>query len=368
MGPCDGVNPPGEPDEGTLRKIRDEGVGSVSRGRSVSSSSKSTRSMATRLRDLRQEYKDHLVHRGLAAKSIDQYNRSLAYFLWFLDRRGRVRPDQIRPVDVTEFGAWLTAQVKPMNGVTRPGLSTTIQAVRVVCRFCRWMVETDRLLVDPTIGFKVGNPPGKRPRVLSETEVTRLIESVDGDDPRSLRDRAILEVLYSTGLRAGELVTLHLEDLDLDELDVLVRCGKGGKSRRVPVGETARVAVLAYLAAGRPLLAEEGEDRPDNHSREVPGVLWLGRYGRPLTAWILRDVVSRTAREAGLIGRVTPHTLRHTAAVHLIRGGASVRHVQLFLGHATPQTTAHYTQLVLDDLKAAWAQAHPRARMKIAGP
>ena len=85
-------------------------------------------------------------------------------------------------------------------------------------------------------------------------------------------------------------------------------------------------------------------------------------------AWILRDVVSRTAREAGLIGRVTPHTLRHTAAVHLIRGGASVRHVQLFLGHATPQTTAHYTQLVLDDLKAAWAQAHPRARMKIAGP
>lgn len=196
------------------------------------------------------------------------------------------------------------------------------------------------------------------PRVLRVDQVRAMLEGVDGEDPVSLRDRALLELLYASGARIGEVCPLPMGALDLDQQ--LVRLdGKGGKQRIVPLGDPAVSALRRYLDAGRPLLlADDG--------RPVSDAVFVNRRGDPLGVRDARTVVGRAARHAGL-GQVTPHTLRHSVATHLLEHGADVRQVQELLGHASLATTQRYTHLSRGRLREVHSAAHPRARGRGAG-
>ncbi len=191
------------------------------------------------------------------------------------------------------------------------------------------------------------------PRVLRVDQVRALLEGVDGSEPVALRDRALLELLYASGARIGEVCPLPMGSLDLDQQ--LVRLdGKGGKQRIVPLGDPAVSALRRYLGAGRPLLLA-----PDRHP--VSDAVFVNRRGAPLGVRDARTVVGRAARDAGL-GPVAPHTLRHSVATHLLEHGADVRQVQELLGHASLATTQRYTHLSRGRLREVHAAAHPRAR------
>ncbi len=214
-----------------------------------------------------------------------------------------------------------------------------------------------RGLIDGDPAAALASPKQGRhlPRVLRADQVAALLDSVAGDDPLALRDRTLLELLYAAGARIGELCPLPLAALDLDQQ--LVRlAGKGGRERIVPLGDPAVAVVRRYLGAGRPLLMG---------SQAVDALLVTAR-GRSLEPRGAREIVNRAARRAGL-GHVTPHTLRHSMATHLLEGGADLRQVQELLGHASLATTQRYTHLSRGQLQEAHAAAHPRARSRGSG-
>ena len=203
---------------------------------------------------------------------------------------------------------------------------------------------------DPTAELRGPRKSQRLPRVLSRDEVLRLLGQPRGTDPRALRDRALLEVMYACGLRASEAVALELSDVDLEE-GVLRARGKGSKERIVPIGGEAVGALRAYCRRGRPLQAAGGSEAR----------LFLNRRGAGLTRQGLYKIVQGHARRAGLEHKMSPHTLRHTFATHLLAGGCDLRSVQEMLGHADLATTQVYTHLSAERLKDAYFSAHPRA-------
>jgi integrase/recombinase XerD len=215
------------------------------------------------------------------------------------------------------------------------------------------------------VAYAVKPPaPGRRlPKALPYDQVLRLLEAAGGGSgdpaagvdggPRGLRDRALLEMLYSTGARISETVGLDVDDLDLGERSVVLR-GKGGKQRLVPIGRPALAAVDAYLVRGRPVLAARGKGNA--------GALFLNARGARLSRQSAWQVLHTAAERAGIAAAVSPHTLRHSFATHLLDGGADVRVVQELLGHASVTTTQIYTLVTVNTLREVWATAHPRAR------
>jgi integrase/recombinase XerD len=186
--------------------------------------------------------------------------------------------------------------------------------------------------------------------VLTRSEVQALLSAPKGSDPASLRDRALLEVMYACGLRASEVIGLEVTDIDLDE-GLLRARGKGSKERVVPVGSAAVAALRSYLAHGRPALVKLTPER----------ALFVNFRGQALTRQGLYKIVRRHASSVGLADRMSPHTLRHTFATHLLSGGCDLRSVQEMLGHADVATTQLYTHLSPDHLKDVYFRAHPRA-------
>jgi len=312
------------------------------------------------LAELVRGYLDSQVRRGISPKYQALQNRLLSRFVEFLRGRARRQPIQLRPLDLAAFAEWASEQASPKK--RRRGLSlhpmTVARWIRIVRRFCRWLVREEHLLLDPTVGLVPPRWVRSLPRVLTREETDRLLSAPAGDDCVDLRDRAILEVLYSSGLRASELVGLDVSDLDLTAGEVVIRCGKGGRARRVPVGPAAVRAVVAYLKKARESLLTGWRMRE-------PQALFLSRHGSRLKTGRLLEIVHRRAHQAGLSPGVSPHSLRHTAAVDLLRGGADVRHVQELLGHVCVDTTTIYTRLVSADLRWTLDHAHPRARMKV---
>ncbi len=187
--------------------------------------------------------------------------------------------------------------------------------------------------------------------MLSREEVARLLEQPRGTEPTALRDRALLEVMYACGLRASEATGLEIGDVDLEE-GILRARGKGSKERLVPIGSTAGRALEVYLKRGRPRLAGD----------RLEPRLFLNHRGAGLTRQGLYKIVQRHARSAGLASKMSPHTLRHTFATHLLAGGCDLRSLQEMLGHADIATTQLYTHLSADRLKDVYFEAHPRAR------
>ena len=290
------------------------------------------------------------VERGLSANTLAAYRRDLARWTGFLDEAGVVRPRDVTEDHVAEFLARLREGGDGRQPLAATSAARTLVAVRGLHRFLALEGELD---VDPA--REVGPPraPGRLPKAIGLDAVERLLEAASvGDTPVSLRDRALLEVLYGTGARISEAVGLDVDDVLGDE-GVVRLLGKGGKERVVPLGSYAAAAVEAWLVRGRPALAARGSGTP---------ALFLNTRGGRLSrqsAWALLRMI---AERAGLDGHLSPHTLRHSFATHLLEGGADVRVVQELLGHASVTTTQIYTKVTVQQLREVYAQSHPRAR------
>lgn len=305
-------------------------------------------------------YLDHLaVERGLAANSLAAYRRDLARYVDHLTRAGRTAVDQVTEADVRGF---VTAVRSPQNGpVLAP--SSTARALAAVHGFHRFALLEGLAPTDPAHGVRPPARPQRLPKAIAVEEVTAILEAAEGDGgPVGLRDRALLELLYATGARISEVVGLDVDDLALDVAAPQVRLhGKGDKERVVPVGSFAVAAVEAYLVRARPVLAAAGTGH---------AALFLGARGQRLSRQSAWAVLRAAAARAGIPGaeEVSPHTLRHSFATHLLSGGADIRVVQELLGHASVTTTQIYTRVTVDTLREVYVAAHPRARESAVPP
>jgi len=282
--------------------------------------------------------------RGLSRNTLEAYRSDLLQFGRFLEERG-VTALGVASVDIADFLAGLGGAD---GGSASP--ATVHRKSACLRSFYRHLRREELLDLDPTSSLASPRRGRKLPRVLSRSEVVCLLEQPRGTEPIALRDRAILELMYACGLRASEATGLEVTDLDLDEL-VLRAHGKGSKERLVPVGRTAAEAVQRYLERGRSQLV----------GSSIEPRLFLNFRGAPLTRQGLYKIVRRHAQSAGLADRMSPHTLRHTFATHLLAGGCDLRAVQEMLGHADVSTTQLYTHLSSERLKDVYFRAHPRA-------
>jgi integrase/recombinase XerD len=295
-------------------------------------------------------YLDHLaVERGLAANSLSSYRRDLRRYLQHLGGEGVESLDAVGEVHVAGFLAALREgdDEHPPRAASSAGRA--VVAVRGLHRFA---VREGMAPTDPAVEVRPPAPARRLPKAITVEQVEVLLEAAGDDTPLALRDRALLEVLYGTGARISEAVGLDVDDLDLATGGVRLD-GKGGKQRVVPVGSYARSAVEGYLVRARPQLAAGGRGTP---------ALFLNARGGRLSRQSAWSVLQSTVGRAGLQVEVSPHTLRHSFATHLLDGGADVRVVQELLGHASVTTTQLYTLVTVDRLREVYATAHPRAQ------
>ena len=298
-------------------------------------------------------YLDHLtVERGLAANTISSYRRDLRRYAEFLADGGVEGLAEVAESDVSAFLVALRAGDEGHPPLSATSAARAVVAVRGLHRFA--LLDG---LVPGDVAAEVKPPaPARRlPKAIPVESVEALITAAGSlEGPRGLRDRALLELLYGTGARISEAVGLAVDDLDLASAAVRL-AGKGGKERVVPVGSYAVRAVQDYLVRARPALAEK------SRAGVRGGALFLNARGGPLSrqsAWtILRDAAER----AGIDAELSPHTLRHSFATHLLEGGADLRTIQELLGHATISTTQTYTRIESTRLRKAYSEAHPRA-------
>jgi integrase/recombinase XerD len=284
--------------------------------------------------------------RGLSRNTLEAYRSDLLQLGSYLERVG---------VDVLEVEhqhlAGFLSDLAAGSEERPPVAPATIQRKAACLRsFYRHLRRGDVLSTDPTADLRAPRKTQRLPKVLSRDEVATLLRSPRGTEPPALRDRALLELMYACGLRASEAIDLEVGDLDL-QLGVLRARGKGSKERLVPVGREAIAAVRAYLQRGRPVLVGLREERH----------LFVNQRGSGLTRQGLYKIVQRHAAEAGLDQKMSPHTLRHTFATHLLAGGCDLRSLQEMLGHADIATTQMYTHLSAERLKDVYFHAHPRA-------
>ena len=284
--------------------------------------------------------------RGLSRNTLEAYRTDLLQFGRFLARRELSALDA-RPGDVADFLAELAA-----GDADRPPASTATIHRKTAClrSFYRHVRREGLLESDPTATLTPPRRSRKLPHVLTRGEIDRLLSQPRGMEPAALRDRALLEVMYACGLRASEAIGLELTDVDLEDRVLRAR-GKGSKERVVPIGQPAVQALRAYLERGRPGLVKGARE---DH-------VFVNFRGGALTRQGLYKIVRRHAVTAGLADRMSPHTLRHTFATHLLAGGCDLRSVQEMLGHADVSTTQLYTHLSSQRLKDVYFRAHPRA-------
>jgi integrase/recombinase XerD len=288
------------------------------------------------------------LERGLSRNTLSAYRSDLEQLGEFLERR-RLDPLAASGADLAAF----VTELATGGEGRRPAAPATLQR-KIAClrSFYRHLRREGILETDPTTQLRAPRPRGVLPKVLSRDEVNLLLAQPTGSSPAALRDRALLETMYACGLRASEAIGLALRELDL-EAGLLVARGKGSKERIVPVGSTAREALTAYLGAGRPQLVG---------LRTEPQV-FVNLRGVGLSRQGLYKIVKRHARTAGLAQKMSPHTLRHTFATHLLAGGCDLRSLQEMLGHADIGTTQIYTHLSAERLRDVYFDAHPRAQL-----
>jgi integrase/recombinase XerD len=296
-------------------------------------------------------YLDHLaVERGVAANTLASYQRDLNRYLGYLAARGLTSVAAVTGADITGFLAYLRGGDEQHPPLSATSSARAVVAVRGLHRFA---LREGLVEVDAASDVRPPTPPRRLPKAISIEDVERLLEAAGyPGTPLAARDRALLELLYGTGARISEAVGLAVDDVDLPDRTVLLH-GKGGKQRRVPLGSYAASAVDAYLVQARPGLAANGTGTP---------MLFLNARGGPLSRQSAWTVLRTAAERAGLAGGISPHTLRHSFATHLMEGGADVRVVQELLGHSSVTTTQIYTLVTVDALREVYATAHPRAR------
>jgi integrase/recombinase XerD len=296
-------------------------------------------------------YLDHLtVERGLAANTLTSYRRDLRRYLDHLAEEGVTSLDEVTEATVAGFLTRLREGDDEHPALSATSAARTLVAVRGFHKFC---VGDGHAAADPAAGVKPPTPAKRLPKALPLADVEAILEAAGAEGTvLAMRDRALLEVLYGTGARISEAVGLDVDDVDLTDRTVRLR-GKGSKERLVPFGAYAAEAVEAYLVRGRPELVS---------SNTPAGALFLNSRGGRLSRQSAWAVLTRAAERAGVTRDVSPHTLRHSFATHLLDGGADVRVVQELLGHASVTTTQIYTLVTVDNLREVFATAHPRAR------
>jgi integrase/recombinase XerD len=289
-----------------------------------------------------ESFLDYLTfEKGLSERTLSAYERDLGKLFAFLSTLGRPDPEAIEPGDLREFVYHLKD-----SGLGPASIRRAVSSLRSYFAF---LLEEGVLDGDPSERLDAPRAGRELPDVLSVEEVQRLLETPDPDNPMFWRDRAVLEVLYATGVRVSELVGLKLANLDLEE-GVCSVFGKGSKERIVPLGAPARRALERYLREVRPRL-DEGKGS---------GTVFLNRRGGPLSRMAIWNLVREAAAKGGIARRVSPHTLRHTFATHLLEGGADLAAVQDLLGHADISTTQIYTHVDRDYLREVHRTFHPR--------
>jgi len=294
---------------------------------------------------------DHqAVEKGAAANTLLSYRRDLTRYLDFLEGHG---VSSIADVDAGLVGGFLAHLREGDDQRQALSASSAARAVVAVRGLHRFALREGLVAVDTASDVRPPTQPRRLPKAISVEDVERLIEAAGIDQtPLAVRDRVLLELLYGTGARISEAVGLAVDDVDLDGGSVLLS-GKGGKQRRVPLGTFASRAVEAYLVRVRPGLAAAGRGTP---------ALLLNSRGGVLSRQSAWTILRNAAEKAGLTDEISPHTLRHSYATHLLEGGADVRVVQELLGHASVTTTQIYTLVTVDQLREVYASAHPRAR------
>jgi integrase/recombinase XerD len=303
----------------------------------------------TRLTELVLEFLGHLeLERGLSRNTLEAYRSDLEQYGDYLRRQG-LDPLEITPAELAGF---ITSLAQGTDG-RRPVAPATLQR-KIAClrSFYRHLRREQLIDHDPASELRAPRARARLPQVLSRDEIARLLSQPRGTTPAALRDRALLETMYACGLRASEAIGLALSDLDL-EAGVLRARGKGSKERLVPIGSKAVQSLREYLEKGRPRLLGLRDDRWGCGDHRGSGLSRQGLY----------KIVQRHAAAAGLAHRMSPHTLRHTFATHLLAGGCDLRSLQEMLGHADIATTQIYTHLSAERLRDVYFDAHPRAQI-----
>ncbi len=295
-----------------------------------------------------QQFLDYLdAEKGYSINTLAAYQNDLSQFLIFLQQL----PIEQRPQtwdDVTRDH--IVSYILEMKE-REYASSTVARKVAAVKSFFKFLESTGQISFNPAKDMETPRAEKHLPATISAEDVDRLLEAPAGDSPAALRDRAMLELLYATGLRVSELVALNVSDVNLEE--GTVRCmGKGKKERILPIYDRARNALAEYVYEGRPKLLGEHNDEP---------ALFLNRRGTRLTRQGLWLIIKRYVEVVGIQENVTPHTLRHSFATHMLRGGADLRAVQQMLGHANISTTQIYTQVTPDRMREVYDETHPRA-------
>jgi len=307
-------------------------------------------------------YLSRLKAAGYATATIRQKRIYIGRLIKYLQAQSVTDPKAVTREELGQYFRYLRTGYTNSRG--RPlSDKSYLNNITDVAQFFRWLEKTNRILLNPA-----ANPPRvpnitRLPEILTETEAIRLLESCSPNTPTGLRDRAILELFYSTGIRKGELINLNVACFMPDSGELRIDQGKGKKGRIVPVGEYASAYLGMYLKLIRPWQAAQGEE----------ALFVGGRTGRRLSNTALAGIIRRAAARSGIDKRIFPHMLRHSMATHLLRNGADLRHIQAILGHSSIESTQIYTHLTAQDLSRALEKAHPRGRRKsakdgIAGP
>ncbi|MHB9113125.1 MAG: tyrosine recombinase XerC [Thermoleophilia bacterium] len=306
-------------------------------------------------------YVRSLLAAGYSRHSVEAARSDLRQFLGFCRSRTVTTPREVTLQLVRSFVSSLADGALSPSG--RPYARTSVaRKLSTLRRFLAHCVLDGVLEASPAHGVRAPRRPQRLPNVLTPTEIGALLDGISGDDPLTLRDRALFELIYSCGLRAQEVLDLSVGDVDVERREARVR-GKGRKVRIVPVGDEAQVAVDRYLQAARPFLVRT--DAADHLGH--PGALragdplFLSRRGRRLSPSDVRRRLLKHLEGAGLPEGTSPHTLRHSFATHLLEGGADLRSIQELLGHASLATTQVYTHVSVAHLRRAYRRAHPRA-------
>ncbi|CAN5351595.1 site-specific tyrosine recombinase XerD [soil metagenome] len=291
------------------------------------------------------------IERGLATNTVAAYRRDLAAYLASLAGRGITTPEAISQADVSAFSTEL--RTREEGALTASSMARMLSSVRT---FHRFLVDEGLVPTDVATDVKPPKLSQNLPKAITIEQMTAVLETASGDDIQSLRDRALLELLYATGARISEAVDLNVDDVVSTEggsVDIVRLFGKGGKQRIVPLGSYARAALEAYLVRARPIFSTRGTSTP---------ALFLGIRGQRVSrqnAWL---IIRARAEQAKIGVEISPHTFRHSFATHLLAGGADVRVVQELLGHSSVATTQIYTLVTADTLRDMYTTAHPRAR------
>jgi integrase/recombinase XerD len=299
-----------------------------------------------------QSFLDHLtIERGLSSNSISAYRRDLAKFSDFLDK-GKLDFERLSENEIISFEVWLKSLGMAVTSINR-----NISALKSFYKYLAQEFSTN----NPVSALASSKVPRRLPKALTIKEITSLIDSTKREgDPISLRDHAIIELLYGTGARVSEIVGIDINDFAQSDIEgnpitTLKLRGKGSKERIVPLGSFAKNALDEYLVRIRPNLLSKSK------SARVETALFLNQRGSRLSRQSAWQMISDAADSTGLSGKVSPHVFRHSYATHLLDGGADIRVVQELLGHASVTTTQIYTLITIDKVREAYATAHPRA-------